>query len=524
MRTHLGHPHTRYFFRHCPTSPQNRSFLHLPSPDLFCRRTINSRATSIPDSPPPLASLPVPRSPPPLAIYVHWPYCQSHCTYCNFNKYVVAQPDVERLTSALDRELRTSLAERPPNQVVRSIYFGGGTPSLAPPATLAKLLNTVQHYCRIDPATTEITLEANPTTLETGKLRAFRALGINRLSLGLQALNEPALRQLGRNHSVTEALRALAQCHALFPSGGGGGMGVGVGGVTFDLIYGRPDQSTVSDWVKELNIGLECAGSHMSLYELTWKRGTALFRALEAGKLQRASDDLLSEMYEATIETCAAHRFHHYEVSSFARLEAADSFPGPGPTNPPDLVNNGSTLLANPQTWLSWPHQSSHNSAYWRGLDYVGIGPGAHGRVTDPQTGRRKRTIRIPHPPTWMQQCEELGHGLRLETELTDQEAREELLMFGLRMREGLPLSRLRRYGNTNDLGEMIDMARMQELVESGHLNWGTARVFDDAPPKANLTAEIVETLPVSMTLWPTAKGIALVDSILPRLLHDKTT
>ncbi|KAJ1970993.1 hypothetical protein H4R35_005532 [Dimargaris xerosporica] len=436
---------------------------------------------------------------PPLAVYVHWPYCESKCTYCNFNKYVDPHPPVDRLADCLVTELRTSLAAHP-GQPIRSVYFGGGTPSLAPPKVFEMLLTTMASMNPFDLNQVEITLEANPTSLELAKMRAFKLLGVNRLSLGIQTLDSAALQLLGRNHSVADALRALGGVQKLFPNN-----------VTFDLIYGRPHQ-TVNQWQKELRLALECADSHLSLYELTYKHGTPLYKALASGKVDRLSNDTLSAMYELSIEVCREYGLYHYEASNFARCE-----PISNQVLPQHLATNDPTSVGIIRSYRS---QGYHNASYWRGADYIGIGPGAHGRITDLHTGQRLRTYRILSPSEWMQQCQAIGHGLRKTQILAAEEIKEELLVFSLRMKEGLSEYRLQQHTTGNHtLLEWLDREQVELFIESGHMELLDAPVLDLCAKNAFTADRSNPVLPFSPTLRPTEKGLAVIDSILPRLV-----
>ncbi|KAJ1950469.1 hypothetical protein IWQ62_006564, partial [Dispira parvispora] len=256
-----------------------------------------------------------------------------------FNKYVEANPEYERITHCLLAELTEALKDYR-HHTIHSIYFGGGTPSLAPPSTVAQLIELVGRTCHV-PQDIEITLEANPTSMETQKLRQFREAGVNRLSMGIQALDDQALRFLGRNHSAKEALGALSQAQELFSHA-----------VTFDLIYGRPNQ-TMEQWGSELRQALALGSHHVSLYELTLKKGTALYRAYERGDFEPMSSDRLADLYEHTIATCAELGLVQYEVSNFARWY-----------NP--LDRSGSSDSFDTRLARSLPAQSKHNTAYWR--------------------------------------------------------------------------------------------------------------------------------------------------------------
>ncbi|ORX96100.1 radical SAM enzyme [Basidiobolus meristosporus CBS 931.73] len=386
----------------------------------------------------------------PVSVYVHWPYCKSKCTYCNFNRYINPRPDHDRMEAALISELSDAITRGYEGRTINSVYFGGGTPSLAKPTTFQRILDEISRRCYL-PSDAEISIEGNPTSVETSKLVDFKAIGVNRVSLGIQALNDTDLKIFGRDHSVEEALDCLREAKKIFP-----------GQVTFDLIYGREGQ-TLENWEKELKIALSLADDHISLYQLTLKRGTEMFNRYRKGSLQ-LPEEVSCDMYEINVEIAAMYGFKHYEVSNFARNQRI----------------------------------SKHNNSYWEGLDYIGIGPGAHGRVYDSQGITRQRTFRIASPEGWMKQCEQIGHGLRKSVELSVNEMKVELVLFGLRTMTGIPEARFSFYSNGDSLSEFLNMGQVESLVDAGLLIWTSGNAGG---------------------LQPTEEGLKVIDSILPRIL-----
>jgi oxygen-independent coproporphyrinogen-3 oxidase len=323
----------------------------------------------------------------PLALYVHWPFCASRCPYCDFNAHVRERLDQGRYRDAILAELRfeaARLGKRP----LGSIFFGGGTPSLMEPETAAAVIAAARAAfpSAHEP---EITLEANPTSVELGRLEAFRAAGVNRVSLGIQALDDTALAFLGRRHSAPQALEALGLARRLFPR------------ASFDLIYARPGQS-VAAWREEVRRALGYGLDHLSLYQLTIEPGTPFERAHARGEITLPDDATQAALYDATVEEAARAGLCPYEVSNYAR---------PG-------------------------DESRHNLAYWTYADYAGIGPGAHGRI--PLDGETTATVRIRAPEAWMDAVERRGHGVREEEALGGQARGREMLLMGLRLTRGI--------------------------------------------------------------------------------------
>jgi putative oxygen-independent coproporphyrinogen III oxidase len=329
---------------------------------------------------------------PVLAVYIHWPFCRSKCPYCDFNSHVRDTVDASRWTQALLTDL-DHMAGVVPDHTVGSVFFGGGTPSLMAPETVAALLDRVEARWQVRDDL-EITLEANPNSAETERFHAFAAAGVNRLSLGVQALDPAALRFLGRAHDRCEAIAAIERAHAIFSR------------FSFDLIYARPGQ-TIPGWRRELDEALRLAGDHLSLYQLTIESGTAFASLARRGDLVPLDDERAAELYEITQDRLAAAGLPGYEISNHARPGA----------------------------------ECRHNLAYWRYQDYVGIGPGAHGRLTC--AGTRYATCQRRSPEAWLAAVESNGTGLEETAVINRQTAFEEMLMMGLRLREGIACDKL---------------------------------------------------------------------------------
>ena len=348
-----------------------------------------------------------------FGVYVHWPFCLAKCPYCDFNSHVrQAAVDQERFAAAFRREIADA-ARRTPGRTVTSIFLGGGTPSLMRPATVAAILDAVAGAWPVAPDA-EVTLEANPTSVEAERFRGFRAAGVNRVSLGVQALNDPDLRALGRMHTAEEALAAVAVARAAFER------------TSFDLIYARPGQ-TPQRWAAELREAIGHAAEHLSLYQLTIEPGTAYEQLHAAGKLAVPNDAAARALYETTQEVCEAAGLPAYEISNHARPGA----------------------------------ESRHNLVYWRYGEYVGVGPGAHGRVVT--AAGRLATVTEKHPETWLDRVERHGHGLVAEDLLSMEEEGDEFLLMGLRLKDGIDA---RRYAAL--AGRELDERRVRDLVGEG--------------------------------------------------------
>ena len=350
-----------------------------------------------------------------FALYVHWPFCTSKCPYCDFNSHVAASIDQSAWLAAFRGEIRRAAAETP-GRVLRSIFFGGGTPSLMDPDMVAGVIEEAASAWRFA-NDIEITLEANPGSVEQGRFRAYAAAGVNRLSMGVQALNDDDLRRLGRLHSVDDAQAAFDIARAQF------------GRVSFDLIYGRQHQTRTA-WRQELRQALAMAVDHLSLYQLTIEDGTAFGARAAAGRLGGLpSDDLAADMYLDTQEICAAAGLPAYEVSNHAAAEA----------------------------------ESRHNLVYWRQGDWVGIGPGAHGRLT--LRGVRHATEAIHAPSAWLAAALQ-GSGELPRNVLPLHEQATEYLLMSLRLAEGMDMARHAALaGKALDQGALADLAGMGLIV-----------------------------------------------------------
>jgi putative oxygen-independent coproporphyrinogen III oxidase len=364
-----------------------------------------------------------------FAVYIHWPFCRSKCPYCDFNSHVREAIDEAGWRKALLSEL-DHWADETAGREVASIFFGGGTPSLMSPATVGALLDRAASRWRLS-ARLEITLEANPTSVEADKFAGFRAAGVNRVSLGVQALDDAALKALGRRHDADEAVHAVELARRHFPRW------------SFDLIYARPGQSAAA-WALELDQALALAGDHLSLYQLTIEPGTAFATAHARGELVLPEEEDAAALYELTQDRLAAAGMPAYEVSNHAR---------PG-------------------------GECRHNLVYWRHEDYVGIGPGAHGRLT--QDGHTIETRQLRAPETWLAAVERDGHGTQERVPLSSREAAEEALMMGLRLDEGVKRSAVR---------EAIDERRVRDLVEGGFLIDDPARLRTTPAGRQRLNA-----------------------------------
>ena len=328
-----------------------------------------------------------------FGLYIHWPFCESKCPYCDFNSYVSATVDNALWETALLSELDRHAALTP-DRLLNSIFFGGGTPSLMPPKMVGRLIDRARSLWSFA-NDIEITLEANPSSVEASRFADFRAAGVNRVSMGIQALNDPDLKRLGRLHSVAEARSALAVAKAYFDR------------VSFDLIYARQDQ-TLEAWQSELTQAIEMSAGHLSLYQLTVEPGTAFGFRAQAGKLGGLPDeDLSADMFEVTHEICAQAGLHGYEVSNYSHKSL----------------------------------ESRHNMIYWRGGDYIGIGPGAHGRLT--LSGTRHATRTALAPQAWLERVAQRNTGTSHQEILAPQDHANELIMMGLRVSDGISRRRI---------------------------------------------------------------------------------
>lgn len=370
-----------------------------------------------------------------FALYVHWPFCLSKCPYCDFNSHVRTKIDANAYLEALTRELEFMATKSDGRRVFDSVFFGGGTPSLMPGEVVGKILERAESLFGFSTAI-EITLEANPTSADATRFNAYKAAGVNRVSLGVQALNDSDLKALGRLHSVDEALRAVEMAQSIFAR------------VSFDLIYARPNQ-TAESWSEELERALSFNCQHYSLYQLAFEEGTPFHAALARGSMKELDVESAALMFEYTQERMARAGRPSYEISNYA-------VPG---------------------------EESRHNLVYWRYGDYVGVGPGAHGRLT--LAGRRIATETERQPERWLSQVTSAGNGL-LKWELIepDQQQSEALLM-GLRLSEGVDQDRMESIN-----GRSLSRTRIEKLVGQGLLSSQAGRIA--ATPRGRLVLNAV--------------------------------
>jgi oxygen-independent coproporphyrinogen-3 oxidase len=369
-----------------------------------------------------------------FGIYVHWPFCKAKCPYCDFNSHVRHKAiNQKRYVAAFLRELEYFAAQSP-NRMVTSIFFGGGTPSLMEGETIAAIIKGIAANWQLADDV-EISMEANPTSVEADRFVAYRKAGVNRVSLGVQALDDEVLRSLGRQHSVSEAIAAIELARENFPR------------ISFDLIYGRAGQ-TLDGWESELNRAIDLTADHLSLYQLTIEEGTRFYDLTQMGKILTVDDDTGADLYELTREITKARGLPAYEISNHAR--------------------EGAECL--------------HNLTYWRYQDYVGIGAGAHGRITTNQG--KYASICERHPETWLDLVENQGHGVITRDLLSDGDYLDEMLLMGLRLKEGFDV---RRYEALK--GDGFDQAVLDELQADGYIIWlgnGRLRVSDKGWPVLN--------------------------------------
>jgi oxygen-independent coproporphyrinogen-3 oxidase len=376
-------------------------------------------------------------SPAPLGVYVHWPFCKSKCPYCDFNSHVRDGVEQTRWRTALLRELEHAAREAPDRRV-ETMFFGGGTPSLMEPETVAALIARTRALWDSAPGI-EITLEANPTSVEASRFAALAEAGVNRVSLGVQALDPTALKFLGREHSTDEALEALATARRHFARH------------SFDLIYARPGQ-TPEAWAEELERALTLAGEHLSLYQLTIERGTRFFTDHARGTFVLPDEEASAAMFEHTQARLARAGLPAYEISNHARPGAA----------------------------------CRHNLIYWRYQDYVGIGPGAHGRFAVGAT--KKATRRSSGPEAWLESVERTGHGTAETSSVEGRDMVEEALMMGLRLADGIDRATFASVTGVDPV-EAIDAARLEPLVRAGFLEVDATHLRATAEGRQRLNA-----------------------------------
>ncbi|KAK6312462.1 hypothetical protein J4Q44_G00181260 [Coregonus suidteri] len=386
------------------------------------------------------------------SLYVHWPYCLKRCSYCNFNKYIPRSDNQDVMLECLQRETETLLKLSQVSRIT-SVFFGGGTPSLAHPAAIAAVLETVARHAGLSEEA-EVTLEVNPTPIGSSKLENFLHAGVNRFSIGVQSLRDDDLKVLGRDHNTQHALQTVAEARRLCP-----------GRVSVDVMFGRPGQS-VASWELELDELLSVCDDHVSLYQLTLERGTQLFSQVQKGQLSVPSDDITAVMYESARRILQNRGYLQYEVSNFAR--------------------NGAI--------------SQHNMSYWKASQYLGVGPGAHGRFVPHGEGgvcREARTQTL-EPDVWVREVQQRGHGTRRRIPLTHLGLLEEVLVMGLRLIDGITHQHWQLFSPRADLHQILSSSsEVQDLQQTGLL------ILDDRGLRCS---------------W---QGLALMDSMLPTLLLE---
>ncbi len=357
-----------------------------------------------------------------FGIYVHWPFCLAKCPYCDFNSHIAHARSLggafseEEFIESYEKEIEY-FAKLKPGEKVQSIFFGGGTPSLMKAKSVEKILEKIAKCWSID-ENIEITLEANPNSVEVAKFKDYKEAGINRISLGVQSLRDDELIKLGRTHSVSEAKSAVAIAQSIFER------------TSFDLIYARPEQ-TLDDWRVELQEALDMAKGHISLYQLTIEEGTRFFDLRNSGKLTMPNSDLAAKFYALTNEICAQNFMPAYEISNHAIKG----------------------------------EESKHNLLYWRYGEYVGVGAGAHSRLLLENVRHAISTERLPH--IWHNKVSNIGHGIVVNDRLTREEEGDELLLMGLRLREGIDLERF-----TQISGRPLDKNKISDLLDLGYIEY----------------------------------------------------
>lgn len=355
-----------------------------------------------------------------LSIYIHYPFCKSKCPYCDFNSHVRNQVNYDEFLQAYEKELEF-FAKKTAPRTIKTIFFGGGTPSLMPISLVDGILRKISQLWQID-KNCEITLEANPTSFESAKFQDLRNIGINRLSIGIQALNDADLKFLGREHSSSEAIKTIENAAKIFEN------------FSFDLIYARPNQN-LKDWEKELNQAISFGSKHLSLYQLTIEKGTKFFSQFARCDFKMPDEDLSAEFYELTNEITAKNDFELYEISNYSQKNFA----------------------------------CQHNLVYWRGSDYIGIGAGAHSRVYFNSEKERKAIFMIHEPNLWLKKVDENCIGIQKIETISESELLEELILMGLRLNEGIDDDVFLSHFNKK-LQDVINLNKLQKLVNQGLL------------------------------------------------------
>lgn len=354
----------------------------------------------------------------PLSIYIHYPFCKAKCPYCDFNSHVRDGVDHENFLLAYEKELEFFAAKISPRQVT-TIFFGGGTPSLMPIFLVEGILRKISQLWTLD-ENCEITLEANPTSFESSKFKALRDVGINRLSIGIQALNDADLKFLGREHSAKEAIATIEVAAKIFDN------------FSFDLIYARPKQSLES-WQEELSRAINFGTKHLSLYQLTIEKGTKFYSQFARKEFAMPDENLAAEFYEMTNQITRSNGLELYEISNYAKKN----------------------------------YECEHNLVYWQGGDYLGIGAGAHSRIYFNQEAARSGIVMLHEPIAWLKKVQETGAGIQKIEKITREELLEELILMGLRLRDGIDNQIFQTHFGKK-LTDIFDFKKLQILANQG--------------------------------------------------------
>lgn len=358
-----------------------------------------------------------------LSFYIHYPFCKSKCPYCDFNSHVRDNINHDRFLEAYSREIEF-FAPSLKGRKITTIFFGGGTPSLMPLSLVEKILERIANFWEID-KNCEITLEANPTSFESSKFVDFKKAGINRLSIGVQALNDADLKFLGREHSVKEAIAVIKKASEIFDN------------FSFDLIYARPQQ-TLDEWSCELKQALEFNSNHLSLYQLTIEKGTKFFSEFKQKKFQMPDENLSADFYEMTNEITSSKGLELYEISNYAKKN----------------------------------FECEHNLVYWQGGDYLGIGAGAHSRVFLDEDKNRSAIMMTHEPMSWLDKVEKQNVGIQTINKISQKELLEELILMGLRLKDGIFNEVFQQFFGRN-LQEIFDFSKLQPLENEGLIKIG---------------------------------------------------
>lgn len=377
----------------------------------------------------------------PLSIYIHYPFCQSKCPYCDFNSHVAQNIDFSAFATAYHNEIKFFAQNSKQNQV-KTIFFGGGTPSLMPISLIESILSNIYQYFNVE-KDCEITIEANPTSFESQKFQDLKKTGINRLSMGIQALNDADLKFLGRTHSSREAISAIKTASKIFDN------------FSFDLIYARPNQS-LKNWQEELKTALSFNTKHLSAYQLTIEKGTQFYSDHQKNKFQMPSEELSAKFYQETNEIMAQHNFINYEISNYCQEN----------------------------------YQCHHNLAYWQGHDYIGIGAGAHSRLYFQNNPNRQAIMMTHNPQKWLEKATK-NHGIQKITAITKNELIEELILMALRLENGVNNDILSQHFNKK-LPEIIDLTKLENLQQKGLINF-TEKTLKITEKGKLLTNAIIE-------------------------------